>query len=47
MTATPDAPCRHCLLPVGRRGFARTVNGEALPVLLALRLLHCLSGEER
>jgi len=28
MTATPDALCRHCLLPVGRRGFARTVNGE-------------------
>ena len=28
MTATPDAPCRHCLLPVGRRGLARTVNGE-------------------
>lgn len=24
----PDALCRHCLLPVGRRGFARTVNGE-------------------
>jgi P-type Cu2+ transporter len=28
MTATPGALCRHCLLPVGRRGFARTVNGE-------------------
>jgi Cu2+-exporting ATPase len=28
MTPTPDALCRHCLLPVGRRGFARTVNGE-------------------
>jgi P-type Cu2+ transporter len=28
MTAPPDALCRHCLLPVGRRGFARTVNGE-------------------
>jgi P-type Cu2+ transporter len=29
MTASPDALCRHCLLPVGRRGFARTVNGES------------------
>ena len=28
MTPRPDALCRHCLLPVGRRGFARTVNGE-------------------
>jgi Cu2+-exporting ATPase len=28
MTRAPDALCRHCLLPVGRRGFARTVNGE-------------------
>ena len=28
MTAAPDALCRHCLLPVGRRGFTRTVNGE-------------------
>ncbi len=28
MTAAPQALCRHCLLPVGRRGFARTVNGE-------------------
>jgi Cu2+-exporting ATPase len=28
MTPCPDALCRHCLLPVGRRGFARTVNGE-------------------
>jgi Cu2+-exporting ATPase len=28
MKATHDALCRHCLLPVGRRGFARTVNGE-------------------
>ena len=28
MTPAPDALCRHCLLPVGRRGFARTVNGE-------------------
>jgi P-type Cu2+ transporter len=28
MTSAPDALCRHCLLPVGRRGFARTVNGE-------------------
>jgi P-type Cu2+ transporter len=28
MTPVPDALCRHCLLPVGRRGFARTVNGE-------------------
>jgi P-type Cu2+ transporter len=29
MTGAPDALCRHCLLPVGRRGFARTVNGES------------------
>ncbi len=28
MTRAPDALCRHCLLPVGRRGFARAVNGE-------------------
>jgi Cu2+-exporting ATPase len=28
MTPRPDALCRHCLLPVGRRGFARAVNGE-------------------
>jgi P-type Cu2+ transporter len=28
MTAAPGAMCRHCLLSVGRRGFARTVNGE-------------------
>jgi Cu2+-exporting ATPase len=28
MTAVPAALCRHCLLPIGRRGFARTVNGE-------------------
>ena len=28
MTPAPDALCRHCLLPVGRRGFARAVNGE-------------------
>jgi P-type Cu2+ transporter len=28
MTVPPDALCDHCLLPVGRRGFARTVNGE-------------------
>jgi Cu2+-exporting ATPase len=28
MTPCPDTLCRHCLLPVGRRGFARTVNGE-------------------
>jgi P-type Cu2+ transporter len=28
MTGAPQALCRHCLLPVGRRGFARTVNGE-------------------
>jgi P-type Cu2+ transporter len=28
MTPRPDALCRHCLLPVGRRGFARSVNGE-------------------
>jgi Cu2+-exporting ATPase len=31
MTAPPDALCRHCLLPVGRRGFTRTVNGEGCP----------------
>jgi Cu2+-exporting ATPase len=24
-----DALCRHCLLPVGRRGFLRSVNGES------------------
>jgi P-type Cu2+ transporter len=29
MTAAADALCRHCLLPLGRRGFARTVNGES------------------
>jgi Cu2+-exporting ATPase len=29
MTRAPDALCRHCLLPVGHRGFARTVNGES------------------
>ena len=28
MTPSPDTLCRHCLLPVGRRGFMRTVNGE-------------------
>src|ERR1700677_3589684 len=28
MTPSPDALCRHCLLPVGRRGFLRAVNGE-------------------
>ena len=28
MTAAPDALCRHCLLPVGRRCFTRSVNGE-------------------
>jgi Cu2+-exporting ATPase len=28
MTPSPNALCRHCLLPVGRRGFMRTVNGE-------------------
>jgi Cu2+-exporting ATPase len=28
MTAAPGVICRHCLLSVGRRGFARTVNGE-------------------
>jgi Cu2+-exporting ATPase len=28
MTLGPDVLCRHCLLPVGRRGFARAVNGE-------------------
>ena len=28
MTPSPDALCSHCLLPVGRRGFMRTVNGE-------------------
>jgi P-type Cu2+ transporter len=29
MTPSPNALCRHCLLRVGRRGFMRTVNGEA------------------
>jgi P-type Cu2+ transporter len=29
MTAAPEGLCRHCLLPLGRRGFARTVNGES------------------
>jgi P-type Cu2+ transporter len=29
MMAAPDALCRHCLLPVGRRGFLRTINGES------------------
>jgi P-type Cu2+ transporter len=28
MTAATGAICRHCLLSVGRRGFARSVNGE-------------------
>jgi P-type Cu2+ transporter len=28
MTAAPPALCRHCLLPVGRRGLERSVNGE-------------------
>jgi P-type Cu2+ transporter len=28
VTPPPDALCRHCLLPVGRRGFSRSVNGE-------------------
>jgi P-type Cu2+ transporter len=28
MTPAPGALCRHCLLPVGRRGFTRAVNGE-------------------
>jgi P-type Cu2+ transporter len=28
MTPATDALCRHCLLPVGRRGFTRAVNGE-------------------
>jgi P-type Cu2+ transporter len=28
MTPFPDALCRHCLLPVGRRAFVRAVNGE-------------------
>jgi P-type Cu2+ transporter len=28
MTPPPDALCHHCLLPVGRRAFARTVNGD-------------------
>jgi P-type Cu2+ transporter len=28
VTPAPDALCRHCLLPVGRRGFSRAVNGE-------------------
>jgi len=29
MTPSPDVLCRHCLLPLGRRGFVRTVNGES------------------
>jgi Cu2+-exporting ATPase len=29
MTAAPDALCRHCLLPVGRRCFTRSVSGES------------------
>ena len=29
MTPAAVALCQHCLLPVGRRGFARTVNGES------------------
>ena len=29
MTPAPDGLCRHCLLPLGRRGFVRTVNGES------------------
>jgi len=29
MTPSLDALCRHCLLPVSRRGFLRAVNGEA------------------
>ena len=29
MTAPPETLCRHCMLPLGRRGFARTVNGES------------------
>jgi len=28
MTPAPAALCSHCLLPVGRRGFSRAVNGE-------------------
>jgi P-type Cu2+ transporter len=29
MTPPADALCRHCLLPVGRRRFLRSVNGES------------------
>jgi len=29
VTPAAVALCQHCLLPVGRRGFARTVNGES------------------
>ena len=29
MTPAPEGLCRHCLLPLGRRGFVRTVNGES------------------
>jgi Cu2+-exporting ATPase len=29
MTAPPDASCSHCLLPVGRRGFLRPINGDS------------------
>jgi P-type Cu2+ transporter len=29
MTPASDGLCRHCLLPLGRRGFVRTVNGES------------------
>jgi len=28
MNAAADALCRHCLLPVGRRGMRRSLNGE-------------------
>ena len=29
MTPPLDALCRHCVLPLRRRGFVRTVNGES------------------
>ena len=46
MTERGDHLCSHCLLPVGLRAMQRTVNGEAL-FLLLLWLLHRLSGEAR
>jgi Cu2+-exporting ATPase len=29
VTSVPNALCRHCLLPLGRRGFVHPVNGES------------------